>query len=307
MNDLSFPTIAPSEAPILPGPLDSIRAPHARFPPGSCDCHAHVFGPDPLYPYVGNAAYRFPLTTVERFEAMLAVLGCTRGVLVQPSVYGTDNRCMLAALRARPDTMRGVAVVDPDISDAQLRELDAAGVRGIRINVSSKTSVLRIDDAPLLAARIAPLGWHLQFFAKLDQVPELSERLRGLPVRCVIDHFGHIDANDGATGAGFRQLLDLAALDHVWFKLVGPYRLSSRAPHFPDVTPLARRLIDAAPERCVWASDWPHPNASPMPNDGDLANALFDWAPDPAIRQRILVDNPALLYGFDAAAVPRVN
>ncbi|HEY4295940.1 MAG TPA: amidohydrolase family protein, partial [Paraburkholderia sp.] len=232
MNDLSPASIVPPAPPVLPGPVPGTRAPAERFPPGSCDCHAHVFGPDHLYPYAGNAAYRFPLTTVERFEAMLAVLGCTRGVLVQPSVYGTDNRCMLAALRARPMTMRGVAVIDPALSDAQLLELDAAGVRGIRINVSSKTSVLQIDDAPRLAARIAPLGWHLQFFAKLDQMPELGERLRNLPVRCVIDHFGHIDANDGAAGAGFSRLLELAALDHVWFKLVGPYRLSTRALHF---------------------------------------------------------------------------
>lgn len=303
MNNLSFPASAAlSEPPVLPGPVAGTRVPDERFPPGSCDCHAHVFGPDHLYPYAGNAAYRFPLTTVDHFEAMLAVLGCTRGVLVQPSVYGTDNSCMIAALRARPETMRGIAVVDPDVSDAHLLELDAAGVRGIRINVSSKTAGLTLDDAPRLAERIAPLGWHLQFFAKIDQMPELTERLRNLPVRCVIDHFGHIDANDGVTGAGFTRLLDLAALDHVWFKLVGPYRLSTRAPGFPDVTPLARRLIETASGRCVWASDWPHPNASPMPNDGDLADALFDWAPDAATRRRILIDNPAQLYGFDAVA-----
>jgi len=299
MNKLSASAEnALSSAPVLPGPPET-RAPDERFPPGSCDCHAHVFGPDGAYPYTPNAAYRFPLTTVERYEAMLATLGCTYGVLVQPSVYGTDNRCMLAALRARPRALRGIAVVEAAVSKAQLLELDAAGVRGIRINVSSKTPGLTLDDAPRLAGRIAPLGWHLQLFAKVGQMPELIDRVRELPVPCVIDHFGQVDASDGIAGEGFGRLLDLAALDHVWFKLVGPYRLSARAPDFPDVTPLARRLIEAAPDRCVWASDWPHPNASPVPNCGDLANALFEWAPEASVRRRILIDNPARLYGFD--------
>ena len=287
-----------SVPPLLPGPDPHLRGPSRAFPHGACDCHAHVFGPEAAFPYVANAAYRFPAVGLDDYKAMLAALGCTRGVLVQPSVYGTDNRFMVEVLRRAPTMLRGVAVVAPDVSDAEIEALHEAGVRGVRVNLASQTAGLTLDDAPRLAARIKGLGWHLQFFPNLAKMPDLAERLAALPVPCVIDHFGLAMAADGTQGSAFQSLLRLAALEHVWFKLVGPYRLSTRVPDFPDVAPLARRLIAAAPTRCVWATDWPHPNAVPMPNDGDLAEALFVWAPDEQVRTRILVENPARLYGF---------
>jgi predicted TIM-barrel fold metal-dependent hydrolase len=270
-----------------------------RFPAGACDCHAHVFGPESEYPYAPNAAYRFPVSSLADWERMHAAIGVTRGVLVQPSVYGTDNRCMTDALKQRPATLRGVAVVEPDVSDGELRALNEAGVRGIRINIASPTEGLRLDHAAALAARIAPLDWHLQFFFRPEQAEALLAVLDTLPVPCVIDHFGHVKASEGTQSPGFRTLLKMARLDHVWFKLMGTYRVSTQGPTWPDVVPLAQALIAATPDRCVWATDWPHPNARPVPNCGDLADCVAQWTSDPAQQEKILVSNPARLYGFE--------
>jgi 2-pyrone-4,6-dicarboxylate lactonase len=298
----SHTSLANPGAPMLPGPVAGTRRPAIAFPPLACDCHAHVFGEPDEFPYAPDASYRVPPATLDDYERMLGAIGCARGVLVQPSVYGTDNACMLDALSRRPANLRGVAVVDPGIGDAELEALHAAGVRGIRINVSSETAGLRLEDAPRLAARIRPLGWHLQFFVRVDQAHDLADRLASLPVPCVIDHFGQVAASGGAQSPGARRLLELARLEHIWFKLMGAYRVSSLAPHYRDVRPLARGLIEAAAERCVWATDWPHPNAVPMPDDGDLADCLGDWTSAGDVLQRILVDNPARLYGFGNAA-----
>jgi predicted TIM-barrel fold metal-dependent hydrolase len=220
-------------------------------------------------------------------------------VLVQPSVYGTDNSCMVAAMQSAAFNFRGVAVVAEDVSDAELKTLHEAGTRGVRINVASKPTGLTMDQAPRLAARIKPLGWHLQFFMRIGQSPSFERDIGRLPVVCVIDHFGHVHAADGVQSAEFQTLLRLAHLEHVWFKLIGPYRISKQWPLYPDVAPLAQALVAAAPDRCVWGTDWPHPNAAYMPNDGDLADAIAAWLPDAAIRQKVLVENPARLYDFE--------
>jgi predicted TIM-barrel fold metal-dependent hydrolase len=268
------------------------------LPPGACDCHAHVFGPQELFPYLPNAAYIPPDALPTAYVRMLAAIGCQRAVLVQPSVYGSDNRCMVAAMTTGVFDFRGVAVIDEAATDAELEALSRAGVRGVRINVASKTAGLGMAAAPRLAARIKPLAWHLQFFLRIAEIPTFPEEISRLPVPCVIDHFAHVQAAEGIESPGFQALLRLARLDHVWFKLSGPYRISAQGPLYPDVAPLAHALAAAAPDRCVWGTDWPHPNTAYMPNDGDLADALATWLPDPAARHKILVDNPARLYGF---------
>jgi predicted TIM-barrel fold metal-dependent hydrolase len=293
--------IAPSGPPrpvTLPGPDPNPRRPGTALPAGACDCHAHVFGPQERFPYLPNAAYIPPDALPSDFAGMLTAIGCRRGVLVQPSVYGTDNRCMVAALTAGAFDFRGVAVIDETAADAELEALHRAGVRGVRINVASKTAGLSMAAAPRLAARIKPLGWHLQFFLRIVESPTFAEEIARLPVPCVIDHFAHVHAADGVGSPAFQTLLRLARLDHIWFKLIGPYRISTQGPLYPDVAPLAQALASAAPDRSVWGTDWPHPNTASMPNDGDLADALAAWLPDPAARQKILVDNPARLYGF---------
>jgi len=283
----------------IPGPDPNPRRPRVEFPVGSCDCHAHVFGPQGRFPYLAQASYIPQDALPEEYARMLRTIGCQRAVLVQPSIYGTDNRCMLAAMTSEVFNFRGVAVVEETISDSELEALHRAGVRGVRINVASKTAVLTMEQAPRLAARIKPLGWHLQFFVRIGQSPTFERDIAGLPVPCVIDHFAHVCAADGLHSNEFAALLRLARLEHVWFKLIGPYRVSTRWPLYPDVAPLAQALVAAAPDRSVWGTDWPHPNAAHMPNDGDLADALGEWLPDAAVRRHVLIDNPARLYDFD--------
>ena len=276
------------------------RPPRVAYPPGATDCHAHIFGPAARYPLSARRGYTPPDCLLAEYRHMLATIGCTRAVLVQPSVYGTDNRAHLDALAEAGPAFRMVAVLEPDVPAAELKRLHAAGVRGVRFNLVSKGGGTA-EGLARMAARIAALGWHVQVFATADTLARLEPELARLPVPVVIDHMGHVTTELGLAHAGFQALLRLLRGGNAWVKLSGAYRTSRepRAP-FADVVPYARALIEAAPERCVWGSDWPHPSVydRPVPNDGDLADLLADWAPDAALRRRILVDNPAALYGF---------
>ena len=239
---------------------------------------------------------------------MLRTLGCERGVLVQPSIYGTDNSCMVAALNSGILPLRGIAVIDPEIGDKQLESLRPGWSRGVRINVASTTKAVGMQQVPRLAAGIKPFGWHLQFYVRIADAPAFGQEVAQLPVPCVIDHFAGVQAAEGTQSPGFEALLKLARLENVWFKLMGPYRISTQWPLHPDVAPMARALLARAPERCVWATDWPHPNAKNVPNCGDLADALAEWIPDAAMRDRVLADNAARLsMPFQWPIVPAVD
>ena len=241
---------------------------------------------------------------LDAYVRMLPILGCERAVLVQPSVYGTDNTAVEEALGSGTFDLRGVAVVAPEVSDRELERLHAAGFRGIRINTASATPGLRIEDAPRLAERIRPLGWHLQFYVNLRDMPEIAGHIARLPVDVVIDHFGHIACADGLDAPPFQALLGLLSHEHCWAKLMGPYFISRDFPGWRDIAPFAQALARTAPDRVLWGSDWPHPSArAMMPNDGDLADLLLDWVPDPAQQRRLLVDNPQRLYGFSDPAI----
>jgi len=294
------PTAAPqARAPTIPGPVPDTRPPKFKLPPGACDCHAHVFGPQNRYPYLPQATYIPPDALAGDYARMLKTLGCKRGVLVQPSVYGTDNAAMLDALHSGIFAFRGVAVVDDQISDRELEDMHRAGVRGVRINLASTTPGLTLEQAPRLAARLKALGWHLQFFFDIGKVSGIEERLSKLDIDIVIDHFGRVRADDGVDAPPFQTLLRLLKRDNVWAKLMGPHFLSDKMPDFPDVTPFACAAAAAAPDRVVWGTDRPHPSAHGLaPNDGALADLLLDWIPDEAQRQKVLVTNPARLYGF---------
>ncbi|OWT61798.1 GntR family transcriptional regulator [Candidimonas nitroreducens] len=281
------------------GPDRSLRKPKVKFPVGACDCHAHVFGSQDEYPYAGHAAYIAEYLPVDAYISMLRSIGCMRAVLVQPSVYGTDNRCLLDAMAAGKFDFRGVVVVDPKVSDAELLELHAAGVRGIRINAASHTPGLRMEHARELAHRIERLGWHLQFFINITANSAAADEILRLPVPCVIDHFGHVRAEKGIHSPEFQALLELAHHDHVWFKLSGGYRVSHLLPPFADVAPLAQALMGVAADRCVFGTDWPHPNVGRVDNDADLADALAEWVQDETLLHKVLVENPARLYQFD--------
>lgn len=283
----------------IPGPHPDTRKPRLALPRGSCDCHAHVFGPQCRYPFLPQAGYIAPDALASDYVRMLRTIGCDRGVLVQPSVYGTDNSAMLDALRSKVYPFRGVAVVDENVTDRELEDMHEAGVRGVRINLAAITPGLTLDQAPRLAGRLKRLGWHLQFFIDFKKVADVEERLSKLPIDIVLDHFGRVNAKDGVDSSPFQALLRLLQRENCWAKIMGVYFVSERAPDFSDVAPLAREVVATAPDRTVWATDWPHPmGLHQMPNDGDLADMLADWVPDAAQREKVLVANPARLYGF---------
>jgi 2-pyrone-4,6-dicarboxylate lactonase len=293
-----------AKAPTIPAQISEVQRPRLAFPHNSCDAHVHVFGPQDRYPHGPTPGYIPNLATVEQLRAMLHTIGCARAVIVQPSYYGADNSCTVDALIAGQGSFRGVACVTADVSDAELDALHAAGVRGARVNVKAANGVPDMTVVNGVAERIKRLGWHVQLFFHGDTMPTLDESLAKLPVDVVIDHIGYVRATDGVHGKGFQMLMRLARSGRVWFKLSAPYRQSDKAPHFEDVAPLAHALYAAAPDRCVWASDWPHASRNDtgiirVPNDGELADAFINYFPDAADRQRILVDNPARLYGFE--------
>lgn len=285
-------------------PFTNVEPAAFEVPEGACDTHAHVIGDGAAYPYVEERSYTPPPAPEDSYLAMLRGCGMTRGVLVQVSVHGTDNRYLLHVLQRHPATLRGVAVVAADVTDAELERLHQAGVRGLRINVLFGGGV-GFDALETLAKRIAPLGWHLQFLVDARDLPPLMPRLEKLAVSCIIDHMGHMPVSEGTASAGFRALMRCVRDLGWWVKLSGAYRISSRFDQdFDDVVPWAQALIAAAPDRMVWGSDWPHVAIPRMPNTGRLRNLLAAWAPDPALRRRILVDNPARLYGFPPVAAP---
>lgn len=286
--------------PNITAPVDPSRRPALQLPPGATDCHAHVFGSQARYPLLPDTHFVPHQTPWSAYAAMLRSIGCQRAVLVQPSVYGTNNAAIEDALAAAGDIeLRAVAVVEPDVSDAELERLHTLGFRGVRINIASGTRGLGLAHAPGLADRIRHLGWHLQFYADFHRHPEIGAVLAALPVPVVIDHFGRICAADGLDSPGFRAVLRLLVHDNCWAKLSAPYFISEQFPQYADITPFALAMVAAAPDRVVWGTDWPHASAREnMSADADLADLLIQWAPDTLARQRVLADNPARLYGF---------
>ena len=287
----AMPTIRPPD----PAP----RRPRFVLPAGSCDCHSHVFGPAARFPYAPARSYTPPDCPTDAYIHMLNTIGCERAVIVQPSCYGTDNAATLDALRSGRFAFRGVAVISGDESEAQLASMHDAGVRGVRLNLHTRGAVLGLSDAQRLAARVRPLGWHLQIYADLSTLPDLKGLLSEVGGTVVIDHMGQPDIAQGTDTPAFRSLLAALAEGRCWVKLSGAYRLSQNHPSYAEVTPFARALVAANPEQLVWGSDWPHPNFDgPMPNDADLIDLLAEWIPDAAVRHGVLVDNPARLYDF---------
>jgi len=269
-------------------------------PAGACDCHAHVIGPPESYPYVPERSYTPPTATLEAYQSLHQILGIERAVIVQPSVHGTDNQVTLDAIAGYGPNARGVAVVDAAVDDGELVRLNDGGIRGLRLNVLFGGGVGMHALEPL-AERIADMGWHIQLLLDARNLVELAPRLRRLPVPAVVDHMGHMNVAHGIDHPGFQTLIDLVREGVCWVKLSGNYRISAEGPPFSDVIAFARALIEAGPERMVWGTDWPHPALNDfMPNDGDLLDALDEFAPDPDLKREILVDNPAQLYGFDS-------
>jgi predicted TIM-barrel fold metal-dependent hydrolase len=290
----------------IPGPDPNPRKPRLKVPPKACDCHNHVFGPAARFPYAAERLYTPPDAPLEDFLHLLDALGIERAVIVQPSVYGADNSCTEDAIVRMAGRARGVAVVDPEIDAGALKRLDAAGFRGLRFNLIHSGGSTSFSALETLAAKAASLDWHVQIYLRGSMLPEVEARLTALPVPIVIDHLGHMDETRGPEQPGFRSLLRLVERGHTWVKLC-PYRFDYSGFPYVKARPFARQLAAVAPHRLVWGTDWPHPDIGgpgpeergPMPNDGDLLDALGAWFEDEALIGRILVDNPAALYRFD--------
>lgn len=273
--------------------------PEMAVPANACDCHFHIY--DPRFEYLPNAALKPAPATVTDYRRLQARLGTTRGVVIQPSSYGTDNACTVDGVRQLGANARGIAVVDDTVTDDTLAELDAAGIRGLRFNLS-RGSVTTPEMMAPLSARIADLGWHIQVHVVGTRLPELAPAFDGVVVPVVFDHFGRIPKDQGVDHPAYGVIADLIAQDRAWVKLSEPDRDFEGAPDPAATMRLAQALIALAPERMLWGSDWPHPAATngemPIPDDARRMDRLMDWAPDAAQRQLILVDNPAALYGF---------
>ncbi len=290
-------------------PLEHIAPAGFSLPANACDTHAHVVADDTeSYPFVANRSYTPPPAPEDNYLSMLQRTGMHRGVLVQISVYGDDNRYMLEVLKRHPDTLRGVGVVRDTVTDKQLRQMHEAGVRGLRINVLFGGGT-GFDAMEALARKIADYGWHMQFLLDARQLPELLPRLKKLPVPGVIDHMGHMPVAEGINHPGFRAMQELIEHHGWWVKLSGAYRISDDFPAFRNVTPWAQALIATNEDQMLWGSDWPHVAIARMPDTGHLLGQLAHWAPQASVRQKILVDNPAKLYGFASSSqtVPEVN
>lgn len=297
MTATSIPT-----APDCPPPDPAPKAPSFALPAGTCDSHAHVFGPESRYPYNPTRAYTPPDALLADWLAMHDALGIDRGVLTQPSVYGTDNAAILDAIAQNPDRLRGVAAVPADVSDDDLARLNDGGIRGLRLNVVDKGGMPfeSFDPVKRIADRIAPMNWHIELLIQVHNYPDLDTLFDGLSVPLVFGHLGYVPVGEGTGAAGFQAFLRMLRQGRAWVKLTGPYRITAQQ-HTPynDIAPFAAALLDANPDRMLWGSDWPHPFCKiPMPNDGDLIDHLVTWVPDEAMRKRVLVDNPAKLYGF---------
>lgn len=275
---------------------DAMHASVFDVPAGACDTHIHVY--EERFGLRPGAAFVPPHAPASAYAQMQRALGLQRVVVVQANGYGDDNRGMLEALAFFGDAARGVATASPDIGSAELSALHDAGVRGARFHMLPG-GFLQWPDLEALAQRIQPAGWHLQLQLDGNTLPAYEARLSALPVPLVIDHIGKFMPPPSPDSAAFQALLRLLDTGRCWVKLSAPYESSrTGAPAYADVAALAQQLIRRFPERCLWASNWPHPAQNPRPDDAALLDLLRDWAPDAATRQRILVDNPATLYGF---------
>jgi predicted TIM-barrel fold metal-dependent hydrolase len=271
-----------------------------KAPPNATDCHHHIYSSrfriDP------NSTLRPGDASVADYRLLQKRIGTSRNVIVQPSTYGVYNDGLIEALGECGPTARGVAVVNTGVTDDELKRLDAARVRGVRFNLATPGGATTMEMLEPIAKRIAPMGWHVQFNMSADATLAAKDVLNRLPCQIVFDHLAHMPQPAGTGHPAFAVVVDLLQKGKAWVKLSGAYADTKIGPPtYADTIPVAQAYVKAAPERCVWGSDWPHPSEQSkptLPDDAVLFDLLAQWAPDEAVRNRILVDNPAKLYGF---------
>jgi 2-pyrone-4,6-dicarboxylate lactonase len=278
------------------------RPPRRSLPPRSCDAQFHVFGPADRYPARAGAAYQMPSATIDKALAMHRVLGIERGVIVQSTTYGADHQVVLDGLAIAGPDYRGCAnaAVLAERDDEYIDRLHGAGVRGARFSRQSLGIALSDDELRRSLERARELGWYVKIQPEAAGIAENIAPFEHLETPVLLDHMGRPDPARGADDPSLRKVIELLGRGNFWVMLSLSEKISRSGPPWDDVVPIAQALIEAAPDRCVWASDWPHPVSTKQPpNEGDLLDLLQRFAPDPAVRRRILVDNPARLFGFD--------
>lgn len=288
--------------PRIPGPHPDPHAPARWTPPADAtDAHCHIFGPGDRFPYSPDRSYTPPDSGIDAFEALQERLGLSRAVFVQASCHGTDNAAMLDALRRGNGRYAGVAMIDESFGEADIAELHDAGVRGTRFNfVAHLGGAPELDVFWRIVERVQPFGWHIVMHFDAHDLTAYASLLDRMPCRYVIDHMARVPTADGIDQGPFHTLLELMKDERAWVKISGAERLTAGgAPPYDDVVPYARALVEAAPGRVLWGTDWPHPNVRHMPDDGDLVDLLVDLIPDETVRHRVLVSNPEVLYDFD--------
>jgi 2-pyrone-4,6-dicarboxylate lactonase len=287
--------------PTIPGPDPNTRTPSFKPPAGSVDTHTHIFGPASVYPFAAKRPYSPPDAPLATFRAVHEKIGVERAVIVNATVHGTDNRVVTDAIAASDGNYKGIANINATMSDAEFAALGQAGICGCRFAFLRRLG--GVGDIKLFRAlvdRVAAIGWHVDIYLEAGTIREFVPILKALPVTYVIDHMGTISAAKGIDDAEFKALLDLQAGDEkCWIKITGPERASASGPPFHDAVPFAKRLIDNAPDRVIWGTDWPHPNVKFMPNDGDLVDLIPLYAPDESVRHKLLVSNPERLFRFE--------
>ena len=293
--------------PNCPGPVRTTTKPRYEPPPGATDCHAHIFGPPDRFPYSESRSYTPETCTVDDYAAMAATIGFTRAVFVQGGAHGTDNRPVLDAVAHDYDRYRGVAVIEPGLRSDQLAMLNAGGIRGVRLS-----TMVGFDFSHLarVAGEVHELDWHvLLHFKHAAELLDVEPVLMRIRTPFVLDHLAHLMPADGIASDAFHALLRLLDTGRCYVKLASLYRSSAEPYPHRDMLPLIHAVVKARPDRIIWGSNWPHPILydRTMPNDGDLADLILLWVPNPADQRRLLVDNPAELYGFDATDSGKLN
>ena len=290
-------------------PDPNTRKPRFTPPPNSCDTHFHVFGPPETFPFVSTHEYTPPAAPLEHYLKMIEIIGIERAVVVQPSVHSLDNSATLDAIKNSGGRFRGVGRIDDQTPKSELQRLHDGGVRGLRFNLLDRPrGNVKLDVLDRCVEHIVEFGWSVDLHIDTKKLLEEEKRIRSTPIPVVIDHIARIKPLEGLDQPAFQLLLDLMKHKHVWAKVSGADKICNTNMHsyfglpFVEVIPFARAVIAAAPDRVIWGTDWPHSNnfaPGHTPNDGDLVDLLAAFAPDDEVRKKILVDNPAALYGFD--------
>ena len=290
-------------------PDPNARKPCFTPPPKSCDTHFHVFGPPEIFPFLSTHEYTPPAAPLEHYLKMAAILGIERAVVVQPSVHGLDNSATLDAIAKSGGRFRGVGRIDDKTPKSDLQKLHDRGIRGVRFNLLDRPrGNVKLDLLDRCVENIVEFGWSVDLHIDPKNLLQQERRIRALPIPVVIDHVARIKPAEGLDQPAFQLLLEMMRDKHVWVKVSGADKICNTQVHsyfglpFVEVIPFARAVIAAAPDRVIWGTDWPHSNnftPGKTPNDGDLLDLLGQFAPDPSTRKKILVDNPAALYGFE--------